>query len=281
MRKSKFKHRNVAGAGTYLALTGVSSVILLPFFWMISTAFRPAEDTFNIPPTLIPNPFTVEAFTNLWTNYPFIDFFRNSLIIVLSATVISIVFSCLAGYGASRFKFAGRGAFLTFLLTTQMFPTIMLLVPIYRVMITYGLINTHPGLILPYISFAIPFCTWMMMGYFDTIPKTLDESACIDGCNSIQAFLLVIVPLALPGLIATGIYSFILGWNEYMFALILTSSQNMRTVPVGIGMLMSENRILYNDMMAASVVAGVPVTVLFLLLQRFLIGNLAAGAVKQ
>ncbi len=279
--RRKLKERNSAGFVTYFVLVIASILILFPIMWMLSTSFKRVEDTFIMPPTLLPHPVSIEAYIMIWKNYPFFYFFKNSLIVVFSSTLISMCFSCLAGYGASRYRFVGRGAFLTFLLTTQMFPSIMLLVPFYKVMITYGLTNTHMGLILPYVSFTIPFCTWMMMGYFDTLPKSLDESASIDGCNAFQTFVRIILPLALPGLIATGIYSFIQGWNEYMFALTLTSAEKMKTVPVGIGQMTGENRTMYNDMMAASAVAGIPVTIVFLVLQKYLIGNLAAGAVKQ
>lgn len=281
MARGKLKRRNDAGVGTYIILVIISLIILLPILWMLSTSFKRVEDTFAMPPTLVPNPFSLEAYKGIWTNYNFGWYFRNSLIVVFSSTIISMIFSCLAGYGVSRFQFMGKGTFLTFLLVTQMFPSIMLLVPFYKLMSTYGLTNSYLGLILPYISFTIPFCTWMMMGYFDSLPMSLDESARIDGCNRFQTFLLIILPLALPGLIATGIYSFIQGWNEYMFAMTLTSSEAMKTVPVGIGQMTSENRTMYNDMMAASSVAGIPVTIIFLFLQKYLIGNLAAGAVKQ
>lgn len=281
MNGNKLKKRNDAGIVTYIVLTVVSLIILLPILWMFSTAFKQVEDTFAMPPSLIPRPVSLEAFKGIFVNYSFNYYFRNSLIIVVASTALSMIFSCLAGYGVSRFKFMGKGTFLTFLLITQMFPSIMLLVPFYRIISMYGLTNTHMGLILPYISFTIPFCTWMMMGYFDTLPISLDESARIDGAGRLQTFLLIILPLALPGLIATGIYSFIQGWNEYMFAMTLASAEKMKTVPVGIGQMTSENRTMYNDMMAASTVAGIPVTVVFLFLQKYLIGNLAAGAVKQ
>ena len=280
MRK-KYKHRNIAGLPTYFVLVIASIIILSPMIWMLTTSFKRVEDTFLMPPTLVPDPFSLESYLTIWTNYNFPDYFKNSLIVVFASTIVSMCFSCLAGYGASRFKFIGRGAFLTFLLITQMFPSIMLLVPFYQVMISYGLTNTHMGLILPYMSFTIPFCTWMMMGYFDSLPLSLDESALIDGCNSFQTFLFIILPLALPGLIATGIYSFIQGWNEYMFAMTLTSAERMKTIPVGMSQLTSENRVMYNEIMAASAVAGIPVTIVFLVLQKYLISNLTAGAVKQ
>lgn len=266
---------------TYIILTVVSLVVLLPMFWMVVTSLKGTEETFATPITIMPEKIDFSAYQRIWTNYNFLYYFRNSFIIAFAATLISMVFSCLAGYGVSRFRFGGKASFLSFLLITQMFPMVMLLIPFYKMMIGYGLTDTHIGLILPYISFTIPFCTWMMMGYFDTLPRSLDESATIDGCSASQTFLFVILPLALPGLVATGLYAFIQGWNEYMFAMTLTSKDVMKTIPVGISQLTSENRTQWNDMMAASTVAGVPLTIIFLFLQKYLIGNLAAGAVKE
>jgi len=171
--------------------------------------------------------------------------------------------------------------FLTFLLVTQMFPSIMLLIPFYKIIQTLGLINTHTALIMTYISFTIPFCSWMMMGYFQSIPKELDEAAAIDGSGRFRTFYQIVLPLALPGVAATAIYSFITGWNEYMFALVLTQSETMKTVPVGIGQLIGQYKVMWNDMMAASLVAIIPLIIIFLFFQRFLISSLTAGAVKS
>ncbi|MHB8063447.1 MAG: carbohydrate ABC transporter permease [Ruminiclostridium sp.] len=279
----KLKKRNRKGknTATYIFLSIISLFILLPIIWMFMTSVKPTTETFAIPVTFLPKVFDISAYQRIWTNYSFIDYFKNSFSVVICSTLIAMAFSCLAGYGVSRFNFKGKASFLSFLLITQMFPFIMLLIPFYKTMITYGLSNTYIGLILPYISFTIPFCTWMMMGYFDTIPKSLDEAANIDGCSTFQTFFRIILPLAIPGLVATGIYSFIQGWNEYMFAMTLTSSETMKTIPVGIAQLTSENRTQWNDMMAASTVAGVPVTIVFLLLQKYLVSGLASGAVKQ
>ena len=281
MAYSDWQKKPAKHVGTYIILGITSLIILLPMLWMLSTSLKSISDTFKMPPTFLPNPIDLSAYQRIWTDYPFLHFFKNSLVTVGVSTLISMVFSCLAGYGVSRFRFAGKASMLSFLLITHMFPSIMLLIPFYNMMIGYGLTNSYIGLILPYISFTIPFCTWMMMGYFDTIPTSLDEAANIDGCNAFQTFFRIILPLAVPGLVATGIYSFINGWNEYMFALTLTSSETMKTIPVGIGQMTSENRTEWNDMMAAATVAGVPVTIVFLCLQKYLIGNLAAGAVKQ
>ncbi|TCL76270.1 carbohydrate ABC transporter membrane protein 2 (CUT1 family) [Hydrogenispora ethanolica] len=266
---------------TYSVLTLAALTVIVPVLWMVSTSLKTMVEMFTIPPVWIPKVITWEAFSRIWVDYPFGGYFWNSLVVVASATLISLAFSALAGYGVSRFQFRGKGVFLTFLLITQMFPSIMLLIPYYKVMRTLGLINTYTGLTLAYVSFTIPFCSWMMLGYFQGIPKELDAAASIDGCGKFRTFAQILLPLTLPGLAATAIYSFLVGWNEYMFAMILTTSENMKTVPVGIGQLIGQYRIAWNDIMAVSLVASVPLTILFLFLQKYLVSSLTAGAVKQ
>ncbi|CAH0122469.1 Diacetylchitobiose uptake system permease protein NgcG [Paenibacillus sp. CECT 9249] len=273
--------KSLFNACMYAILTIASAGVLIPTLWMVSTAFKSNEEVMSSPPVWIPEHPTFDSFIRIWKDYPFADYFVNSVIIVFASTLISLVFSALAGYGASRFRFPGKGAFLTFLLVTQMFPSIMLLIPFYKVLKTFGLIDSHPGLIIVYISFAIPFCTWMMLGFFQGIPKELDEAAMMDGCGKMRTFLQIILPLSLPGLAATAIYSFLMGWNEYMFAFVLMTTEDMKTLPVGIGQLNGFYKIAWNDMMAASIVSSLPLIILFLFMQKYFISSLTAGAVKQ
>jgi multiple sugar transport system permease protein len=258
-----------------------SIIVLIPVLWMFSTSIKNDQEIFTVPPRWVPHVISWDSYSRIWTDYPFEHYFINSIIVVSCATVISIFFSSLAGYGASRFEFKGKGAFLTFLLVTQMFPSIMLLIPFYKIIQSLGLVNTYLGLILTYISFTIPFCSWMLMGYFQSIPKELDQAAAIDGCGKFRTFWQIILPLALPGVAATAIYSFIVGWNEYMFALVLTSSETMKTLPVGIGQLVGQYKIMWNDLMSASLVASIPLIIIFIFFQKYLISSLTAGAVKS
>jgi ABC-type glycerol-3-phosphate transport system permease component len=248
---------------------------------MLSTSLKVTPEIFTIPPRWIPEEPTLDAYVRIWREYPFARKILNSFIVVSGATLISLTFSALAGYGASRFRFVGRNGFLTFLLITQMFPSIMLLIPYFNLLRTFGLINSYPGLMLAYISFTIPICSWMMYSYFNSIPKELDSAALIDGAGRFRIFWQIILPLALPGLAATAIYAFLVGWNEYMFALILTTTDDMETIPIGIGKLIGQYRVQWNDMMAISLAVSVPLTALFLYLQRFLVSGMTAGAVKQ
>jgi multiple sugar transport system permease protein len=280
MSASVRRGRAVRLTATYLILSVGALAVLVPVAWMVSTALKTDQGIFSIPPRWIPDKISLEAATRVWSLYPFFRYLTNSLLVVVSSTVISVLFSCLAGYGLARFRFPGRGSFLTFLLMSQMFPSIMLLVPYYKIFQTTGLVNTHSALILTYVSFTIPFCTWMMYGYFRGIPAELDESASIDGAGRFQTFAQVIMPLAMPGVAAVAIYSFITAWNEYMFALVLTQSEDMKTLAVGIGQMVGQYRISWNDLMASSLYASLPLLIIFVLLQRHLISGLTAGAVK-
>lgn len=265
----------------YAALVAGAVVVLAPLGWLLSTAFKDDREIFATPPRWIPESPTIEAFIRIWTDYPFLQYFQNSIVAVGSATLIAVTFASLAGYGVARFTFPGRGAFLLFLLVTQMFPSIMLLIPYYHIMQQLGLVNTVMALVITYSSFTIPLCTWMMWGFFRSIPADLDEAASIDGLSRFRIYLMIVLPLALPGLAATAIYAFIQGWNEYVFALVLTQTDDVRTVAVGIGNLVGQYRILWNDLMAASVVALVPMLLIFGFLQRHLVTGLTGGAVKE
>ena len=167
-----------------------------------------------------------------------------------------------------------------FILMTQMFPGILLVIPYFSLMGAAGLLNTYPALVIAYTSFSLPFCTWMLKGFFDSIPPELDEAAMIDGCSRTSAFLRVILPLSAPGLVATAIFSFLVAWNEFLFAVVLTSTPGMYLVTVGIASNIGQFRIQWNDLMAASVLATLPTIILYAFLERYLVQGLTAGAVK-
>lgn len=275
------RENTLTRALAYTLLAIGSIAVLVPVLWMLSTSLKNDTELLSTPPVWIPSQPTFDAFVRVWTDYPFLTYFGNSLLVVSVSTVVSVVFSSFAGYGMARFEFRGRGSFLTFLLMSQMFPSIMLLIPYYRIIQTAGLIDTHMALIVTYVSFQIPLCSWMMYGYFQGIPKELDEAASIDGLGRFRTFAQIVFPLALPGAVATAIYAFISGWNEYMFALVLTQSEDMKTLAVGIGQMAGQYRIQWSELMAASLYALIPVAIFFLFLQRHLVSGLAAGAVKS
>ena len=229
----------------------------------------------------IPEHLTLEAYFRIFRDYPFADYYKSSVLVTFATVLLGILFAILAGYGISRFRFPGRASYLTFLLVTQMFPSIMLLIPFYKLLKTAGISDSYIGMILVYISHTIPFCTWMMKGYMESIPLSLDESAMIDGYSRPKILLRIVCPLAMPGIAATAIYAFIQTWNEYMFASVLINTEIKKTLPIGIGQLNGYYRIQYNDLMAACFAASVPVLILYVFLQRHFIASLVAGAVKE
>lgn len=275
------KQKILADVATYLILIIAAVLVLFPVLWMVSTAFKDSIEVLDVPSKWIPKRISFEAFGRLWKEYPFGTYVKNTTLISLVSVVISVFFSCLAGYGATRFRFPGRKQLLSFILITQMFPSVMLLVPYYSVIKTLHLTNTYLGIILVYTSFTTPFCTWMMLGFFKALPLELDEAARIDGCSVFKTFRKVILPLTLPGIASTSIYAFITSWNEYMFAFTLNNATEMKTLSVGIAELNGYQQVVWNDMMAASIIASIPLIILFTFLQKYFVNGLSAGAVKS
>ncbi len=274
-------HNKVAeGALSYIVLVLGACMVILPVLWMFITAVKSDTEIYQMNGSILPLEVTFTSFMRIWRDYDFALYFRNSLLVTVVAVLVSLIASALTGYGATRFNFKGKSAFLSFILMTQMFPSIMLLVPFYKILSIYGLNNSLVGLCVVYISFTIPFCSWMMVGYYRTIPVEIDESAAIDGASSIQTFLRITLPLVRPGLVSSAIYAFITCWNEYMFAAILIMNDKMKTAAVAIAEMNGYYRIAWNDMMAASLVASVPLIIAFIFMQKSFISGLTAGAVK-
>jgi ABC-type glycerol-3-phosphate transport system permease component len=271
----------VTRTASYAILLLMTFLIIVPILWIISTSLKSPDAIWDTPIEVIPSEPTTENFQTLWISHPFLQYLKNSLIVVSSATFISVAVSTFAGYGISRFKFRGRGAYMSFLLATQLFPSIMLLIPYYKIFMTLGLIDNISALVITYVSFTIPFCTWMMRGYFAGISKDLDQAAAIDGAGRIRVFTSVILPIAWPGVAATSIYAFIAGWNEYLFALSFINTDTKKTVSLGIGQLIGEYNILWGELMAASLYALVPMIIIFIFFNRYLVSGLSAGAVKE
>ena len=274
------RRKESSGPMTYIFLIGFSLLVFFPMAWMLVTSFKTIEESFSVPPRWLPETISFQAYADIWSKYPFFFYLRNSAIVVFFSTLISLSVSCLAGFAASRSTSRMKKPFLTFLLVLQMFPAIMLLIPYYKMLAALHFIDTLQGLILPNIAFTMPFCTWMMMGYFNTIPRELEQAAMIDGCTRLQYFIRVILPLSLPGISATSIYSFIQVWNEYMFSLTLQTSEKMKTLTVGVGQMAGEYRTMWNEMMAAGLLASLPLIIAFMFFQKYFISTLTAGAVK-
>lgn len=279
--KSK-KSRRIAGSTMrYIILIALALFILVPVLWMVSTAFKTEAETYSPNPIWIPTEFTLDSFKKFWGLYNFGTMTINSLVACLGSMIICTACSCLAGYGVTRFHFKGKKTFMGFLLVTQMFPSVMLVVPFYSVLTKYHLTNSLIGLIIVYAATNIAFSTWMMTSYFKTIPVELDEAARVDGASSFMIFRKIILPLTIPGIAAVAIFVLINGWNEYMYSSVLISKDSLKTLTVGIVALNTQNQVHWNDMMAASSVSCIPLIILFLCFQKYFIAGMTSGAVKN
>ena len=278
---NKKNNQLVTRIASYGVLLTMTFLIIVPVLWMVSTSLKSEDAIWDTPIEVIPSEPTLFNFKNLWSTHPFLNYLQNSLIVVCTSTLVSVAISTFAGYGISRFKFRGRGVYMAFLLATQLFPSIMLLIPYYKIFMTLGLIDNITALVITYVSFTIPFCTWMMRGYFAGISKDLDQAAAIDGAGRIRVFTSVVLPIAWPGVAATAIYAFIAGWNEYLFAMAFINTDTHKTVSLGIGQLIGEYRILWGELMAGALYALIPMAVIFIFFNRYLVSGLSAGAVKE
>jgi len=259
---------------------------LFPIFWMISSAVKPIEDLFVIPPQWIPRHPTLDTLNSvLRGDYGrgslFPVYFKNSVIVTIGTTLLCLTVATLAAYAFSRYPFRGSSGVMVGVLATQMFPQGMLLISLYLIFMRLKLINTYPALILANTTFAIPFAIWILKGFFDTIPREIEDAALIDGCNRLNVMTKVILPLVAPGLVAAGVYTFLISWDEYLYAATLMARPEMRTLPPGIVQsFVGQFYLNWPNVMAASVLVTVPVTILFILFQKYLVQGLTSGAVK-
>jgi len=251
-----------------------------PVFWMAASSFKANPEIFELPPRIVTPGFSLDAYTTIVTDPVKVRFFVNSYVVALSVTLLTLVVAVLAAYAFSRFEFPFKRPLNMVIVSVQAVPPITLLIPYFGLMVTLKLYNTYWALILTYMVFTLPYAIIMMTGYFNTLPRELDEAVKVDGAGSFTALWRILVPISVPGLVSVGIYTFMIAWNEYLFALTLTRTENMRTVPIGIQLLMGQHSYEWNEMMAMSILGCVPVLVLFLFFQRYFIGGMTAGSVK-
>lgn len=277
----KQKHTLVVTVG-YLILVLGCLCVLLPLSWMVITSLKSMADiTLSKGIQLFPSGPTLENFVNIWKEYPIATYIKNSAIAVGGSTIFGVVCAALCGYGLSRYEFKGKEFLLSFLLVTQMFPAVMKIIPYYKILVNIHLNNTRAGLLIVYASFSIPFCTWMMYGYFKSIPTGLDEAARVDGSSALYTFYKIILPIAVPGLVATVIYAFLQNWNEYMFASVLMSADEKKTITYAISTMADAYKIQWNYLMCAAIISSVPTLAVFVVMQKYLIAGMTAGAVKE
>lgn len=267
-----------------VVLSVLSIFVLVPLYVMATTSLKPLGDVQGSF-SWIPSTVTLEPFVQMWSTVPLARYFMNSLIVTSIATAFSVVVAIFAAYAVSRWRFRGRGPFMTAVLSTQMFPGVLFLLPLYIIFVnidtTFGtpLVGTRLGLIITYLTFSLPFSIWMLAGYFDGIPKELDDAGKVDGASNLGILLRIILPAARPGIVAVAIYAFMTAWGEVLFASVMTTEES-RTLAVGLRQYATQTNVYWNQILAASLVVSIPVVVGFLALQRNFVAGLTAGAVK-
>ncbi|MBL9063076.1 carbohydrate ABC transporter permease [Tabrizicola sp.] len=266
--------------GKYAAILFYLCFALFPLYWLLKIAITPDQLIFTEGTALWPSDATLGNFTKVIWQTDFLRFFRNSLIVSLASAAITTVIAAGAGYAFSRFRFRGQKLIIALMLLTQMFPLLMIIAPIYKIVAALGLLNSLSSLVLVYAAFNVPFATFLMQSFFDGIPKDLEDAAMMDGCTRFQALRKVILPLTLPGLGATLGFVFTAAWSEVLFALMLIRSEDSMTFPVGMLTFVSKFSVDWGQMMAAGVLALIPSCLFFIFIQRYLVQGLTSGAVK-
>ena len=251
-----------------------------PILWMVCSSLKANSAIFAWPPKFIDSTASLDSYFAVLTDSVKIRFFLNSYIVAGAVVIVTLFVGILAAYAFSRFDFPGKGIFNSLIISVQAIPPIVLLIPYMGMIVAMGLFNTYWALILTYLVTTLPYCILMMTGYFNTLSKELDEAVMIDGGSRWKALWSVLVPISIPGMVSVGMYTFMQAWNEYLFALALTQTTEMRTVPIGINLLMGQHAYDWSQMMAMSVLGSIPVLILFIFFQKYFIAGMSSGGVK-
>lgn len=281
-RSGDLAEQILGGPVLWISLVLLTAFALGPFLWVFLSSLKTRQELYATPLQYLPRTLTLANYVDAWTSRltPFSRFFANSLWVSSVTMVATTGISILAAYALARFGFGGRRAFLLLFLATQMFPAVLLIAPLLSQWHALGLLDTYQALIYSNFSFTVPFTVWMLVGYFDSIPRELEESAMIDGCGRFGALCRVVLPLAAPGIAATAIFAFVSSWSELLFAITFTSETEMRTLSAGLLFMVGQYEIQWGQLSAGVIISTVPVAALFIFLQRHLIRGLTAGALK-
>ncbi len=254
--------------------------VLFPFYWIIITSFKTDLQIQRFTSIYVPDPWTFDQYRSLLSDTPFLTWFRNTLIVAVSSTALSIIIAALAAYALARLRFVGAGLLTTLLLITYLLPASLFFIPLYSILTQLGIINSYAALILTYPTFLMPFATWVMLGYFRSIPIELEEAALIDGANRFTVFWRITLPLAAPALLSVTLFAFTNAWNEFLYAFVFITSDSLKTLPVGLQLLVFGDIYPWGQLMAASLMMAIPVVIVYIYAQRFLVDGLTAGSVK-
>lgn len=265
----------------YIVLSVFIVIFLFPIYWMTVSSFRDNAELMSLPPKFSPIGGTLQNYSKLLQMGDFLVYFKNSVIVAGTTVIVTIVVAIFAGYALSRFDFRHKSLLMTALISIQIFPTTVIIISLFTFYRDLGLLNTYRGLILADTVNALPFSIWLLKSFFDTVPRSLDEAAYIDGSGRFRTLWTIITPLVLPGLLAIGIYAFLGSWDDFIFAMTIMKEETMKTLPIGLAQsFMGEYVYDYSGMMTMSMVASLPVVILFIFLQKYMVAGLTAGAVK-
>jgi multiple sugar transport system permease protein len=264
---------------TYGLLACFVVMVAVPLFWMLTTALKTNKDLYE-DFSYLPTRPTIQHFVRVIQREDLLRNIWNSFAVAATTTAVTVAVSAMAAFSIVRYRYRGREWIGRFILFKYVLPTAMLFVSLYTMVVALGLGNTLKSLMLTYLSFTVPFCTWMLMGYFRSIPAELEEHAMVDGCTKIGALVRILLPLSAPGLVASAIFSFTLAWNEFLLALVFTSDHTTMTVPIKLSMMVVGDQYIWGQLMAGAILASIPIAILYFIGQRFVVQGLAAGAVK-
>jgi len=264
----------------YTVLGVLAIVVLFPFNWMIVTSFKGEDQMRSVVSMFWPKPFAIENYQQLLAKTEFAAWFGNSVFVAVSSTLLATAVGTIGAYALARLKFLGRGFMASATLITYLVPPSILFIPLYKQMQGLGMANSLAGLIAAYPSFTVPFVTWLLMGYFESIPEELEEAAMIDGATRFGAFYRIVLPLSAPGVLAAGLYAFTQAWNEFLYALVFITDGKLRTLPVGLASFITGDVYGWGYLMSGAVLTTLPVIVAYIYLQKYMVEGLTAGSVK-
>jgi len=266
--------------GLYLALCLGLLFAAFPAVWMVFSSLKSNTEIFSLPPKLLPEVASLDAYRSIVFDPVKVRFFLNSYFVAGVVTFLTLLIAVPAAFGFSRYRFRFKGLSNAIIISTQTIPPITLLIPYFGIVVSFRIFDTYLALVLTYLVFTLPYAILLMTGYLNTLPRELDEAVLVDGGTSWTALWRVLTPLSIPGIVATAVYTFLLAWNEFLFALTLTKSMELRTVPIGIQLLMGQHAFEWNEMMAMSVLGSLPLLVLYLAAQKYFLAGMTAGSVK-
>ena len=265
----------------YVGIVVILIILLFPVYWMLNCSLLSSSTIMTMPPTFWPKEFTLKNYVQIFNNDSYMCFFRNSFIVSFGTIAVVLMVAIPASFALSRYEFRGKHAMLSSISSVQMFPIVVILITLYGFYNSWGMLDTYRGLILADTTFALPLAITLLKSFFDTLPKSLDEAARIDGASRMQVLFSILLPLVVPGLVAVGIYTFLNAWDDYLMALTIMKSNSMRTLPVGIAQsFLGEYSNDYGGLMAFAVVGSMPIVILFVFFQKYLVSGMTAGAVK-